>query len=72
MDANLVEFYDEIYTHSPRKWTNIDRDYNAFRALSEYVNEPGGGQTECDEARERVGRPGGDSHGAQQKKEEQA
>ena len=36
-----VEFYDNIYTSSPRKWTNVDRDYTAFKALSEYVNEPG-------------------------------
>jgi len=41
MDANLVEFYDDVYTRSPRKWTDIERDYIAFRALSEYVNEPG-------------------------------
>ena len=36
-----VDFYNDIYTSSPRKWTNIERDYTAFRALSEYVNEPG-------------------------------
>jgi len=41
MDANLVDFYDDIYTRSPRKWTDIERDYNAFTALSEYVSEPG-------------------------------
>ena len=35
-----VEFYNDIYTSSPRKWTNVDRDYTAFKALSEYVNEP--------------------------------
>ena len=29
MDANLVEFYDDVYTRSPRKWTDIERDYIA-------------------------------------------
>ena len=35
-----VKFYDEIYTRTPGKWTNVDRDYMAFKLLSQFVDRP--------------------------------
>ena len=37
---SVIEFYDDIYTHNPRKWASIDRDYLAFKILNQEMQEP--------------------------------
>jgi trans-aconitate methyltransferase len=37
----LAEFYNEIYLKNPHKWSNIERDFVAFRMLNARIKNPG-------------------------------
>lgn len=37
---STAEFYDEIYRANPSKWTNIDRDFFAFKMISANIERP--------------------------------
>lgn len=39
-----VEFYNNIFIQNPNKWANVERDFNAFRAVSQCVRVLTGGR----------------------------
>ena len=39
VDQAQVEFYNEIYRAKPRMWSSVDRDYLAFKIVSQHLED---------------------------------